>query len=89
MPLFWEEKTFPENIVRPLNHNQPEKFGTYIFGKLHQEPFIVHLGDRRGRIRARFGDGKTLLRMPWTYQLIEVAIRLFDLIRRSLHRYQK
>ena len=89
MPLFCEEKTFPENILRPLNHNQPEKFGTYIFGKLDDEPLIVHLGDRRGRIRARFGDGQILLRMPWTYQLIDVAIRLFDLIRRSLHRYQK
>lgn len=89
VPLFWKEKTFPENILRPLNHIQPEKFGTYIFGTLQEEPYIVHLGDRRGRIRARFGDGRTLLSVPWAFQLFDVAVRLFDLIRKTLHKFQK
>lgn len=89
VPLLWREKTFPENIVRPLNYVYPKKFGTYIFGKLHEEPYIVHLGDRRGRIRARFGHGRTLLRIPWAYPLIDFAIRFFDWIRRALQKFQK
>jgi len=82
LPLLENEKTFPENILRPLNLMNPNLFGTFILGKIDEDPFITHLGEKRGRIRARFGKSKIVTRFPWLYKMIHTLMTAIDFFRR-------
>lgn len=53
LPSIRDEYTYPEVVLGPLNLENPEIYGTYIYGSIGDPPVIKHLGSHKHRIRKR------------------------------------
>jgi hypothetical protein len=64
LPNLRGKRTFPENLIAPLNLKFPETFGTFLYGKLQEPNVIFHIGHLKHRIRVKmefFGSTSSIL----------------------------
>jgi hypothetical protein len=81
-PIICDTRTFPENELRKWNILDPERFGTYLYGRLEEGPFIKHLGEVKGRARARLNSWKRPHNIALFGRIVYFAIATYSYIRR-------
>lgn len=85
-PKTKSQSTFPENIMRTLNLQTPEIYGTYIYGKFNKSATIEHTGQIKSRVRAQMN--KVGVSNDFARLLITMLLRIHDFLKIFMEKFR-